>query len=57
MSRWSRADQKLGVKGFYDNHGTVNLWGKDLAGHLDNYLSKASRYCLMFISEAYAAKP
>lgn len=46
-----------GVKVFYDEDETVKLWGKDLASHLDHIYRKASRYCVMFISEAYAGKP
>jgi TIR domain len=42
---------------FYDADETVNLWGKDLAEHLDYIYKKASRYCVVFVSEAYAAKP
>lgn len=42
---------------FYDADETVNLWGKDLAEHLDYIYRKASRYCVVFVSEAYAAKP
>jgi hypothetical protein len=46
-----------GVRVFYDNDETVKLWGKDLAEHLDYIYRKASRYCVMFVSEAYARKP
>lgn len=49
--------KEQGVKVFYDNDETVQLWGKDLAEHLDYIYRKASRYCVMFISEAYAKKP
>ncbi|HWC15362.1 MAG TPA: TIR domain-containing protein [Actinomycetota bacterium] len=46
-----------GVRVFYDDDETVKLWGKDLAEHLDYIYRKASRYCVMFVSEAYARKP
>lgn len=49
--------RQRGVKVFYDNDETVNLWGKDLAQHFDFVYRKASRYCVMFVSEAYARKP
>jgi hypothetical protein len=48
-------ERGLGV--FYDADETVNLWGKDLAEHLDYIYRKASRYCVVLVSEAYAAKP
>jgi len=46
-----------GVRVFYDEDETTNLWGKDLAEHFDWVYRKASRYCVMFISEHYARKP
>jgi hypothetical protein len=46
-----------GLRVFYDADETVNLWGKDLAEHLDHVYRKASRYCVVFVSEAYTAKP
>jgi TIR domain len=46
-----------GLHVFYDADETVKLWGKDLAEHLDHIYRKASRYCVLFVSEAYAAKP
>lgn len=41
---------------FYDEDERVNLWGKDLAEHFDHIYRQASRYCVMFVSAAYAAK-
>jgi TIR domain len=49
--------KESGLRVFYDGDETVNLWGKDLAEHLDHIYRKASRYCVVFVSEAYAAKP
>jgi hypothetical protein len=41
---------------FYDDYEKVNLWGKDLYAHLDYVYSKAARYCVIFVSKAYAKK-
>jgi hypothetical protein len=49
--------KERGLRVFYDADETVDLWGKDLAEHLDHVYRRASRYCVVFISEAYAAKP
>ena len=49
--------KERGLRVFYDADETVDLWGKDLAEHLDYVYRRASRYCVVFISEAYAAKP
>jgi hypothetical protein len=48
-----------GLRVFYDQDEDVkvDLWGKDLAEHFDYIYRKASRYCVMFISQAYASKP
>ncbi len=45
-----------GARVFYDRDETQELWGKDLVEHFDRVYRSASRYCVMFISEAYAAK-
>jgi hypothetical protein len=42
---------------FYDEDERVSLWGKNLVEHFDYIYRNASRYCVMFISAAYAAKP
>lgn len=42
---------------FYDQDEQGKLWGKDLAEHFDYVYRLGSRYCVMFISEAYAKKP
>jgi len=42
---------------FYDADEEVELWGKDLVEHFDHIYREASRYCVMFVSEAYARKP
>ena len=46
-----------GLRVFYDRDEAGKLWGKDLVEHFDSIYRQASRYCVMFISEAYAAKP
>jgi TIR domain len=49
--------KERGVRVFYDEDETAKLWGKDLAEHFDWVYRKASRYCVMFISDHYAKKP
>jgi hypothetical protein len=41
---------------FYDNWEIADLWGKDLYEHLDDLYRRKARYCIIFISEAYARK-
>lgn len=45
-----------GVSIFYDNYEETTLWGKNLAEHLQKVYGGSARYCVMFISEHYAAK-
>jgi hypothetical protein len=45
-----------GVRVFYDKYERVELWGKDLYAHLDDVYRRAARYCVLFISQAYASK-
>jgi hypothetical protein len=45
-----------GIKVFYDDYEKTALWGKDLYRHLDYVYREASRFCILFISETYAAK-
>jgi hypothetical protein len=47
---------ELGVSRFYDTDEQADLWGKNLVEHLDQIYRKDSRFCVMFISEAYARK-
>lgn len=53
----ARGLQAHGVRVFYDEDEKVKLWGKNLTEHFDRIYRKASRYCVMFISEHYARKP
>lgn len=41
---------------FYDMYEEATLWGKDLVEHLHKVYSGSARYCVMFISAAYAEK-
>jgi hypothetical protein len=45
-----------GVAVFYDSYEEANLWGRDLYEHLDWVYRKAARFCVLFVSEAYASK-
>jgi hypothetical protein len=45
-----------GFSVFYDNWNKAELWGRDLYQHLDEVYSKKARFCVMFLSAAYAAK-
>lgn len=45
-----------GIKIFYDEYEKAQLWGKDLYRHLSNIYSSEARYCVIFVSQAYAKK-
>jgi len=45
-----------GVRVFYDNYEKAQLWGKDLYQHLQIVYKDRARYCIVFVSEAYAKK-
>ncbi len=45
-----------GVKVFFDEYKQVDLWGKDLYEHLHFVYSSRAKYCVVFISDAYARK-
>lgn len=45
-----------GVRVFYDAYEQSVLWGKDLYQHLQHVYMDMARYCLIFVSSAYAAK-
>jgi hypothetical protein len=45
------------VRVFYDEYEQVNLWGKNLAEHLDIVYGQSGKYCVIFISKYYAQKP
>jgi len=48
--------KKNDIRVFYDKYEEVDLWGKDLAEHLDTVYRGSARYCVMFISKNYADK-
>jgi hypothetical protein len=48
--------RQLGIAVFYDDFETVNLWGKNLYGHLTNVYQNQARYTIIFLSEYYAKK-
>jgi hypothetical protein len=48
--------QGRGIRVFFDGFERAELWGKDLYEHLAYIYSRAARYCVLFASEAYAAK-
>lgn len=45
------------VRVFYDRFEQAELWGKDLYQHLFDVYSSKARYCVVFVSEHYVAKP
>lgn len=48
--------REFGMRVFYDRFEQVDLWGKDLAEHLGHVYGKDSRFVVLFVSRAYAAK-
>jgi TIR domain len=44
------------IKVFYDKYDKATLWGKNLYDHLSDLYQHKARYCVMFLSEHYAAK-
>src|SRR5215469_11463036 len=44
------------VRVFFDEYVEAELWGKDLYEHLADVYSRRAKYCIIFASEAYAAK-
>ncbi|MEM7022426.1 MAG: TIR domain-containing protein [Pseudomonadota bacterium] len=45
-----------GVSVFYDEYEKAALWGKNLYTHLSDTYHQRARYCVMFLSQHYAAK-
>lgn len=50
-----RLDER-GLNVFYDKLDEATLWGKDLVEHFQRIYRDQGRFCVMFISEHYAAK-
>lgn len=48
--------RKKGVRIFFDEYEQINLWGKDLFSHLNDIYTNSARFCVLFISKAYAKK-
>jgi hypothetical protein len=48
--------RQYGVTCFYDYYEVHTLWGKNLVEHLQQVYGGAARFCVMFISDAYAQK-
>ena len=44
------------VKVFYDEYERATLWGKNLYTYLSDVYQHKARYCVMFLSQHYAAK-
>lgn len=44
------------IQVFYDRWEQADLWGKNLFDHLVHVYRDAARYCVLFVSEYYAAK-
>lgn len=49
--------RKAGYKVFFDEYEKAALWGEDLSVKLNEIYGQASRFCVIFISKEYAAKP
>jgi len=45
--------KKLGVRCFYDEDESVNLWGKNLYQYFRKTYFEMARYCIVFISKEY----
>lgn len=45
-----------GVRVFYDDYEQAELWGKDLYQHLQGVYRDRAKYCVIFVSGAYAKK-
>lgn len=45
-----------GVKVFYDEFSTIDLWAENLVERFDIIFREKAKYCAMFISKAYAEK-
>lgn len=52
----ARGLKKAGVKVFYDDFFTPDLWGEDLSIKLRNIYYVKSKYCIMVLSDNYVKK-
>lgn len=46
-----------GARVFFDEFQAAALWGKDLVAHLQDIYQNQARFCVLFISKYYVAKP
>lgn len=46
-----------GIRVFYDDFESADLWGKDLYQHLELIYRDKARYCVVLISKDYLARP
>jgi hypothetical protein len=56
VERIARLLQQRGIRVFYDEFMTADLWGEDLYVLLDEVYRKKSRFAVIFASEHYARK-
>jgi hypothetical protein len=56
VSRIAKGLVAEGVRVFYDEYEQKQLWGKDLYQHLQSVYRDKARYCVIFVSRAYARK-
>lgn len=47
---------RRGVNVFYDQYAETEMWGRNLIDHFNEVFSKQAKFCVIFISKAYAAK-
>lgn len=48
--------KSAGIKVFYDNFYTADLWGKDLSVELGKIYHESSQFCIMILSQYYVDK-
>ena len=56
VERVAKCLEKEGVKVFYDKFMQIDAWGKDLYSHLADVYRNQAKFCVMFLSKAYATK-
>ncbi|MBA7481227.1 hypothetical protein ES707_16697 [subsurface metagenome] len=54
-SRLAYALEDEGISTFFDKHEAANLWGRDLYQYFHDIYSKRTEFCVVLISEHYAA--
>jgi hypothetical protein len=54
--RFAKLLKAEGFSVFYDFWNKADLWGRNLYAHLAEVYSKKARFCVMFLSAAYAKK-